>query len=96
MAYQYTLLSQDGTTTDLGTSAKRKDFADHYKTLNCHTIEIMPRAFHPKGMIGTVYGDEMGRFDADNHTNPHMQVITDTWGTKHDCVGNLLHEKRAK
>lgn len=94
MAYQYTLLKQDGTRTDLGTSPKRREFAELYKALECRTVEIIPKDYYPAEFKTrtTIYGDEEGRFNSENGRNPHMLEPLPGWY----CVGDLVAEYHIK
>ena len=93
--YIYTALYQDGTTEELGRSAKKwkyekiKEFIGGY-------IEYLPDSYFPEGMRGQVIGDEEGRFKAGNKRNPHMKVVVDPNGGQWDCVGDLLLEQTEK
>ena len=93
--YIYTALKQDGTTEVLDTCKTKWD----YKKLSGHIggfIEIIPSDYYPKGLTGTVYGHEEGRFNELNHRNPHLLAITDTFGDVWDTVGDLLLEQTEK
>jgi len=87
--YKYTIYKQDGTIEVLPIS-KKKDFEELYKILNCSIIEIIPSDYYPAGFgHSTVYGDEEGRFNENNHRNPHFKVLADGW----DVVGNVIREE---
>ena len=92
-AYKYTLLKQDGTTREWVCS--KLPFSEIYKELNCSMIEVIPNSYYPEGTKrGAIcYGDEEGRFNQDNHRNPHMKVLKDFDGAEWDCVGNILKEE---
>ncbi len=90
--YKYTLLKQDGTTKDLGIS-KQKSFKEFYNILDCHTIELIPNAYVIGNKRANYYGDEEGRFNSNNHTNPHFKIITDIFGQDCDVVGDIIKEE---
>lgn len=91
--YKYTVLRQDGRIQELRGSHKR-DFGELYTILHCDTIEIIPDTYYPDDWGEcTVYGDENGRFHEENHTNPHMKVLTDYRNHRYDCVGDLVKEE---
>lgn len=98
-AYQYTLLGQDGTKTDLGTG-KKKDFRELYQILNCDTLGLIPTTYYPKEYSrATIFGDDEARFNTDNHRNPFTKVLTgDIFdpAMEWDCVGNLVVQQRVK
>lgn len=93
--YKYTLLKQDGTTQDLGIS-KKKEFRELYTILNCTTIELIPAAYYKDKGHGrcTMFGDEEGRFNSQNHRNPHFNVLHDAiFGDDWDVVGDIIKEE---
>lgn len=88
--YQYTILKMDGSTEALPPS-KKKDFNELYKILNCTTIEIIHSDYW-KGMGHgrcTMYGDEEGRFNNNNHPNPHFKELAPGY----NVVGNIVKEE---
>lgn len=90
--YEYTLLKQDGTKSDLGRSVK-KDFKVFYNLLNCRTIEIIPNDY-AYDKRATYYGDEEARYNTYNHRNPHFKVLKDAiYGDEWDIVGDIIMEK---
>ncbi len=93
--YKYTLLKQDGTTQDLGVSRK-KEFKELYTILDCSTIAIIPSDYYNGLNYGrcTMYGDDEGRFNSNNHRNPHFKVLGDAvYGDVWDVVGNIVKEE---
>lgn len=93
MKYTYTLLKQDGATESLGEFDKEMDYLEVRKILNCQMLEIIPEAYHQKEWVKRgrlLWGDEEGRFNSNNHRNPHTKVLVDDLGNEWDCVGNLL------
>jgi len=87
--YKYTIYKQDGTIEVLPIS-KKKDFKELYIILNCSTIEIIPSDYYPKGFgHATVFGDEEGRLNEDNHRNPHFKVLAEGY----DVIGNVIKEE---
>lgn len=88
--YKYTKYNQDGTVEDLGIS-KQKSFKELYKIIGCDTIEIIPPEYYENRRWSncTVYGDEEGRFNTDNHVNPHFSELAPGW----NVVGNTVKEE---
>lgn len=96
--YKYTLLKQDGTEVDLGTS-KKKTFQDFYRILFCNTIQIIPADYYKNKKWGhvTVYGDEEARYNLNNKRNPHFEVLKDAiYHDEWDIVGDCIKEEVAK
>jgi len=93
--YKYTVLRQDGTVQVLP-PCEKKEFRGAgglYDLLDCGTIEIIPKVYYkPTGRF-TLYGDEEGRFNDENHTNPHFEVIIDMFGQRCDVVGDIVKEE---
>lgn len=92
----YTLLKMDGTEEELLQTEKEVELSQLYKWLNCTTVKLIPSDYYPDGMQGTVFGNEEGRFNDDNHRNPHMKVLHDPMGQAWDTVGDLLLEQTEK
>ena len=87
--YKYTLYKQDGTIEEIGVG-KKKNFQDFYKILNCSMIEHIPHDYYPeKSGHAEFWGDEEGRFNSENHRNPHFKVLGEGW----DVVGDIIKEE---
>jgi len=93
--YYYTHLLQNGETADLGTSKTKWKYPKLKAAVDGY-IELIPRDYYPPGMSGTVYGNEEGRFNPDNHRNPHLLTLKDIVGNEWDTVGDLLLEQTEK
>lgn len=93
--YKNTLLKQDGTTQDLGTTEKELSLEQLYKILNCSIIEAIPE-FYYKTEAYICWGDEEGRFKDSNIRNPHMKAVTDVNGMVWDCVGDIVMVQKVK
>jgi hypothetical protein len=99
MPYKYTILNQNGSRYELGTRVAQMTHQQMRKLLNCHTLAVIPHAYYPivldKDNV-TIYGDDEGRFNSDNHRNDHMKVLYGDPGIGEpaiwDCVGDLLVE----
>lgn len=96
--YEYTVYHQNGDVE--GWKQPKMSFDDMRQLVSgghC-MLELIPKDYWPKeiGRAGNVWGDEEGRFNSDNHRNPHFRVIVDNEGHEWDCVGKLVHEKVAK
>jgi hypothetical protein len=66
-----------------------------YAYLNCTTIECIPAQYYENQDWLTdketvCFGDEEGRFNNENHTNPHFSVLHDPDGGRWDCVGDIV------
>lgn len=92
----YTLLKQDGT-RELFYSGKALPYDELRDKLGCRILELIPKDYYPDGMVGTLWGDEEGRFNPDNKRNPHTKVLRGLpeFGQDHDwdCVGDLILEQ---
>lgn len=98
--YQYTVYKQDGT-IERWEPCKKKEWRGAgglYEVMGWRTIELIPKDYYAEGWNkrGTLFGDEEGRFNQDNHRNPHTKVLTDPDGNEWDCVGDLIMEEVAK
>lgn len=102
--YQYDLYKQDGTIERIGTFKDELPFGDTdagkglYSYLNCSMIEMIPRDYFKDDLLNlndkrvksvVAYGDEEGRFNGDNQTNPHFRVIQSPMGA-FDVVGDII------
>lgn len=93
--YYYTHLKQDGTFTVVDKTAKKWEYEQLRKFIQNY-IEVIPDAYMPDNMNGTLYGDEEGRFNKDNKRNPFTKVLKDVDEAEWDCVGDLLLEQTEK
>lgn len=91
--YQYTLLSQDGSTSDLGVRTTEMELSEMRKILNCQTIELVPSIYFDREEV-LLWGDEEARFSSENIRNPHTKVLegSPSFGepAEFDCVGDLI------
>lgn len=94
--YIYTILKQNGQIETLEPCKTKWKYEQLRKQVD-GMIEIIPETYYPKGMKGTVYGNEEARFNSNNTRNQCMLVITDDfYGDEWDCVGDLLLEQTEK
>ena len=94
--YEYKVLHQNGDIE--GWKSTKMDFADFRQQLKCQMIEIIPKDYYPVELCKgwTAYGDEEGRFNTENHRNPHFKVLTDPDGGQWDVVGDIIFERKVK
>lgn len=93
MKYKYQLLKQDGTSEDLETLSTNMEYERIKEALSCQMIEVIPQDYHPDNNPNAIYiGDEEGRFNLENHRNPHFKVLRDADGNPWDVVGDILME----
>ncbi len=99
--YKYTILEQGGGIRELP-PCKKKEFRGAgglYDLLGASMIEIIPPDYYKSRKYGhcTMYGDEEGRFNTNNHRNPHFDTIVDGYdGSVWDVVGDIVKEEVAK
>lgn len=94
----YTLLKQDGTQEELAQLPKEAELKQLYEWLNCSVVEIIPSDYYqPEWGECIVWGNEEGRFNSENHRNPHTKVLigNPAFGeeSEWDCVGDLILEQ---
>jgi hypothetical protein len=97
--YQYTLLKQDGTKTDLGVRLKMS-LQDYYNVLGCDTIELVPKAYFKDGtnkrataIVDEHYGLFIDPVDRVKYRNPFFKVLTDVNDNEWDVLGDVLLEQ---
>jgi|SRR6516165_8589465 hypothetical protein len=99
MPYKYILLNQNGSRREFGSRTAQMTLQEMKKHLDCQIIAVIPHAYYPTALDKdnvTIYGDDEGRFNSDNHRNDHMKVLygdpsigePPIW----DCVGDMLVE----